>query len=270
LGTILYWFFWLQFETRLGLKKRPVSRVDHPLDTTIPFVPGDIKKYLEFISLWMKSLSYFLYTRLRERGKTPASKAKALEETLAYLRGLGRLYREAGLIYRQRQSATARPPLSQARGHLRFYLVHFFDPHLHCVPSLHVSVVLYNFFMMKKLLKPGEDLETAYALGEARAIIDTILTVKQHSINCVAAGLYFLHALYPADFSRDAAGEIIAGLLLNRGIETAGELRAYVLSLFRRFCALHDAAPPMAGEDQGAPWRGILLDFLQGCPSFRS
>lgn len=267
-GTILRYFFFYQFQTAFRFKKRPIVNVDHPLDREIPFCPEDVKKYLSFISLWMKSLSFY-----RRTGGKAANR-----RTVEYITGLTRLYRQAGMVYDKCQSTTGRPgPGARPR----FVLIHLFDPHLHCVPSLHVGVVLYNWFMMKGLL--GERLakepglaerpdfareisrevtrEIAYARTEALAIIDTILTIKQHSINCVASGLYFLGALFPEDFSRDDGRGVIAGLLEGRKdeIPRLPEIRGYILELYEDLWTAHHGTEPGLEPDP----RKVLLDFLK-------
>ena len=55
LGTeALRSFFLPQFENAV-FNRRPVVNVDHPLDASIPFDPSYMKKYLEFVQLWMAS-----------------------------------------------------------------------------------------------------------------------------------------------------------------------------------------------------------------------
>ena len=246
---ILYYFFFLQFQTRFRPKIRPVVYVDHPLDRAVPFTPGDVGKYMFFIPLWMKSLGYWCRTRGRD----------ADGQAALFLEGLARVYREAGLIYKTCQSTTRRPaPIL----HPLFIQIHLLDPHLHCVPSLHVAVVLYNYLKMREMLvretSPGEaEREIAWCRRTALEIIDTILTVKQHSINCVAAGLYYIHALHP-EFTRQECREVIDGLLESRAgeIPELPEIRAYVHDLFSRFLEGH------ATMEEPKHQR-VLLEFLE-------
>ena len=256
-GTILYYFFIIQFQTAWRLKKRTVIKVDHPLDADIPFCPEDAKTYLFFIPLWMKSLAFFR-----------AAGGKAVDtQAIEFMNGLARLYKEAGLIYNKCQSTTNRP---KADGRLLFLVIHFFDPHLHCVPSLHVGVVLYNYFMMRKLLpelcrkgiisKEQSEISIAWAKQEALAIIDTILTIKQHSVNCVAAGLFFLNALYPDDYSRKECLTVVDDLLENRKeqIPCLKEIREHIKKLFKEFCASYDKDTVSAKD-----YKAVMLDFLK-------
>ncbi len=245
---IVYYFFYLQFETKFKPSLRRVVDIDHPLDESIPFRPRDVKKYMFFIPLWMKSISFF--------HKTFGPDVNS--EVDRYLDELRLLYYKAGLIYKGCSSTTRRPGLIL---HPTFIKIHFFDPHLHCVPSLHVGVVLFNYLKMRDLLSrfariPGEfDSEIEYCRSEAVEIIDTILTVKQHSINCVSAGLYFVHTLYP-QLSREECREIIDNLLFTAAdLPGRDRIKEYTHDLFNWFLEKHD------NMEEADP-RGIILEFL--------
>ncbi|MBI9101681.1 MAG: hypothetical protein JEY99_04660 [Spirochaetales bacterium] len=262
---IVYWFFYLQFQTRHRPKKRPVVSVDHPLDETIPFRSKDVRKYMFFIPLWMKSISF--YWKNPGRKSVPdGTPVDRVAKTVEFLDELRLLYRNAGYVYNKCSSTTRRPGLIP---HPVFLQIHFFDPHLHCIPSLHVSVVLFNYLKMRELLaeaatRPGEyDEEIEYCRRTAVEIIDTILTVKQHSINCVAAGLFFVNAYHP-QFTEDECREICRNLLstVDEEVETLEAIREYTLNLFEWFLAKHDKIEnPEAGSESDA--RDVIVDFLK-------
>lgn len=247
--TIVYSFFFIQFQTHWHWKKRKVVLVDHPLDEVIPFRPEDVGLYMSFTSLWQKTAGFFR--------KICGPSANTVVED--FLRGLGSLYEKAGRIYDRCQSTTTRPG---PRLHPAFLKIHLFDPHLHCVPSLHVMVVCYTAEWLERMAAAhGENLgdygeEVAYVKRQAAEIIDTILTVKQHSVNCVAAGLYFLNALHP-QYSREACGSMVDNLLFTLpDLPRREEVRDYCRRLLDWFFAAHDRAEePDAAE--------ILLQFLE-------
>ena len=253
---IVYWFFYLQFETRHHPGKRPVVNVDHPLDETIPFRPRDVKKYMFFIPLWMKSISFYWKTFGRN----------ATAQIIDFLDDLRLLYRNAGHVYNRCSSTTRRPGLIP---HPTFIQIHFFDPHLHCIPSLHVAVVTFNYLKMRMMLMegashPGEfDREIEYCRREAMEIIDTILTVKQHSINCVAAGLFFINAYHP-DFSAEECREVCRNLLytVDEEVETRDEIREYTLDLFEWFLEKYDRLKDQASSEEPDP-RELIVNFLK-------
>lgn len=247
--TILYGFFFLQFQTLWKWKKRRIVSVDHPLDETIPFQPGDVKQYMSFIPLWLKSLAFF-------RKSFGAAVNPDVEE---YLHDLGKFYEKAGKVYERCQSTTRRPGV---RIHPTFLKIHILDPHLHCVPSLHVAVVCFNAERLRRLVEAHASdpqlyaEEISYADRQVGAVIDSILTVKQHSINCIAAGLYFLNALYPG-FSRDACETVVDNLLSTVSeLPSREEIRTYVHRLLHWFFDHHD-------RTENADPVEIILQFLE-------
>ena len=187
----LYHFFLPQFQTRLMPWVRPVVVLGHPLDSRIPFRPQEVHTYLGYMGFWLKSLR-LLYD-LMGREALPDIR-KSFE--LACL-----LYREAGDIYRRCQSTTTtRPagPLSPC-----FLAIHLFDPHLHCIPSLHILLICYNRHMLAEVLVRQERLEAERleALREAELqavrVTEAILLMKQHSLLDIAPSLFLLTGLLP-------------------------------------------------------------------------
>lgn len=252
LGTVIRDFFFPQFESKLKPSKRPVVRVDHPLDDCIGFNPRHVNTYLTFVHLWLRALLFFY----RLYGKA------ALEDIRDFVRGIEKLYYEAGLVYKKCQSTTNRPLY---RKNLRFMVIHTLDPHLHCVPSLHVLIVLFTWARMRDILERHTvpDNEKAveikneaigYLYGQAVAITESILFVKQHSVNCIPAALYAL--LYLCDtIGPKECREFINALFhgehptLTRKEELIGHMHA----LFDGFLAC-----------DGKMFRDVLLDFLHG------
>jgi len=175
----------------------PVSRVDHPLDARIPFVPSWIDVYLDFVPFWMRVLPFLLATRGR----------RAFAQVADFCREIGRLYRFAAEVYSRNLSTTDRP-FYVAR--TKFLFVHLLDPHLMCIPSLHVMVAVFahaKFARIARSLGGGEGL--AAAVEEMRrgslAICRAILFVKQHSVNCIGASLYAMTRFDPDLSSPEAA-----------------------------------------------------------------
>jgi hypothetical protein len=245
-GSIFKNFFFLQYRAALLPGLIPVSPVDHPLDEKIPFVPRLAGVYLDFTAFWIRAAG-FLLRRFGRKIQAP------LRDFIA---SMGELYTFAAQVYRKNLSTTRRP-FYVARP--RFLLIHCFDPHLMCVPSLHVMVVIRTYTWFRSILGAlGEDwaprIEEVYR-GSV-AITDAILFVKQHSVNCIAAAMYamtrFDRGLFPPE-----EGEAFVSRLLREGPSPDPELRAlmreHILSLYRRFCA----------EGEGAPrWETPLLEFL--------
>jgi hypothetical protein len=271
LASIFYNFFFCQYRAALFLRERyskrggkvrgriPVSPVDHELDKKIPFNPDWIAVYLDFVAFWIRPLGFLL--KKYGEGAEPG--------VAEFLDSMGRLYAFAGRVYGKNLSTTKRPFYIRRP---RFLLIHAFDPHLMCVPSLHVMVVIFTYTKFASLLGsleppgPGND-ENAARIGRvkqgARDITEAILYVKQHSVNCVAAAMYAMTRFEKGLFPREEAEDFLSGLFnrerrppvsgrLGRVGEGDGALiRDYIGALYARFL----------GEG-ASPWEKPLLDFL--------
>jgi hypothetical protein len=266
-ASIFYNFFFCQYRAAL-LRREPVSRVDHPLDEKIPFSPAWIKIYLDFVAFWVRTLG-FLLKNLGRRGE---------EEAGGFLDSMGRLYAFAGEIYRKNLSTTRRP--FYIRG-FRFLLIHLFDPHLMCIPSLHVMVVILTYTRFASTVRA---LDTGAAFSPqvrelrrgALAITEAILYVKQHSVNCVAAAMYAMTCFDRDRFPPEEAERFVSGLfsagdeaegpaagLPGIGGEAGEAVRSHIRGLYRHFLSQGETTP------EGAPeggWTRPLLDFLASAP----
>lgn len=240
-------FFIPQFTTLFRVVKRNVVSVDHPLDETIPFRPEYMDTYLGFYPLWIKCM-YFLYKEFD---------GKALPYIRDFMTGVSGLYYEAGTIYRECQSTTERPKYLKTA---KFRLIHIVDPHLHCVPSLHVLLVVFNYVNMRRIIDElaldtsvyKEQVDFTYS--QAVQITNSILYVKQHSVNCIPAALYVMTNL-DLEYGKDQAESFIADLFRDGILENSDELRAFVYERFQFYLE--------SGADR--THQDVLLDFLRGC-----
>jgi hypothetical protein len=244
---IFYHFFYLQFKAALRPGRIPVTPVDHPLDREIPFEPRRVKVYLDFVSSWIR-MTGFLLDRFGEKAAAPV---------MDFIETMGRLYELASEVYQKNLSTTARP---RYRKSLRFLLIHAADPHLMCVPSLHVMVVIRTYTKFRAIVK---DLDADAVLSDrveevrrlALDITEAVLYVKQHSVNCIPAAMYAMTCFDPALFGAEEA-EDFASALFTEPLSPAesADIRAYIISLYRRFLAEGDTC-----ED----WKKPLLKFLR-------
>jgi len=274
--SIFYNFFFRQYRAAWLPGRVPVSRVDHPLDLKIPFVPSWITIYLDFIAFWIRMLSFLLRTYRR----------KSYPAVSEFLTAIGKLYRFAAETYQKNFSTTNRP-FYIARP--RFLLIHMVDPHLMCIPSLHVMVVILTYTRLAAILRSLGETEQGSALVEemkqgALAITHAILFVKQHSVNCIAASLYAMTCFDGKLFPPEEAAAFTALLFEEpppipfssadhppknyrtrpwaaprTRISTAdtAEIKAHIINLYRRFLA----------EGRTAyHWTEPLLRFLQQSP----
>ena len=242
-------FFLPQFQGKFKIRKWPVVWVDHPLDSKVPFRPQHVAIYLSFSHFWIKSV-YFLY---REFG------SRAIPAILHFVHDLDLLYRESAQVFRTVQSTTNRP---HHYGGFYFKVIHLFDPHLACVPSLHVGVVGLTYLSMYKLIDemavhPEEyRAEKDYLWRRAVLITESILFIKQHSVNCVAAGLYSLSSRRYG-YTEEESHLVIDALFTGEGntLEDSEELREYIRNLYDHFMEQRRQLP----EEKNTQ---VLIDFL--------
>jgi hypothetical protein len=235
IGTVLKDFFFLQFSAKWGWRRTPVVSVDHPLDSLVPFRPELSVLYLDFINFWIRALSMCI---------TCLGTKRALPHVARFFRLLTITYNEATRIYRFRLSTTVRPPCDDPR----MRRIRACDPHLLCVPSLHVSIVILTFAFYRDLFRKeapafraagvsGDDLaryEKELYLG-AVSIIEAVLYVKQHSVNCIPAALYMLCRIYPDLVTIADAVRVIDSLFVRApDIPNPGEITAYINFQFER------------------------------------
>jgi hypothetical protein len=271
-ASIFYNFFFRQYRAALLPGLIPVSKVDHPLDQKIPFVPSWITIYLDFIMYWIRMLSFLLHTYGR-------GAYKAVRE---FIVSMGRLYAFAAEAYKKNLSTTNRP-FYIARP--RFFVIHLFDPHLMCIPSLHVMVVVWTYTKFTAILRSFREARRYETQIEemkqgALAITHAILFVKQHSVNCVAAALYamtrFAGDLFPPEEAESFIKQLFwdapppapaltrmpanykvrpwAAPKTKLPVVDASLVRAHITSLFRQFLAEGKTAKN---------WEEPLLNFMR-------
>ena len=274
IASILYNFFFRQYRAALLPGRGPVSRVDHPLDHKIPFVPSWVTIYLDFVMFWIRMLGFLLHTYGR----------RVYDAAREFISSMGRLYAFAAQAYQKNFSTTNRP-FYIARP--RFFVIHLLDPHLMCVPSLHVMVVIWTYKKFEAILRSFNDAGRFSAQTEemkqgALAITHAILFVKQHSVNCIAAALYamtrFDGGLFPPEEAEafikqlfwEAPPNAPAGRLpANYKVrpwsaprskippEDASIIKAHITDLFRRFIREGKTAQE---------WETPLINFMRMQP----
>ncbi|MBC6719278.1 hypothetical protein [Treponema sp. Marseille-Q4130] len=206
LRTVVRDFFWLQFSVKWRFKTIPVLDVSHPLDELIPFTPDKVKIYLNFTNFWIRPMT-FLFRRLGVK--------KALPYCIEYLSLIETAYANAAKVYRFCMTTTKRPDYKTDAA---FKMIHAFDPHLLCVPSLHVAIVILASVYYADVFKNDDFTEeeretyTAELCEGARRIIESVLYVKQHSVNCIPAAMYMMLYVLKNRFTISAGIDIINSL----------------------------------------------------------
>ena len=197
--TAMRKFFMLQFSVKLKIRKIPVVHVDNELDKTVPFEPERISTYLDFIHSLARPLGFCL-TRFNRK-----ERAKIAADVLTELRNC---YETAYHVYSFSMSTTDRPNYKKDR---HFRLIHALDPHLMCVPSLHVSIMIMAWIFYREIFNTPtfndeeKEFYTNQIFGSAKAITETVLYVKQHSVNCIPAAIYMMTIMLKDRFTLNDA-----------------------------------------------------------------
>lgn len=246
MGMVFHYFFFIQYKGAL-LRNIPVVNVEHPLDKEIPFLPQKVNVYLDFFAFWICTASFL--NRVYPDQKEVAA---------GFIISIGKLYKTAAEVYAACLSTTKRP---RYLGAFRFALIHAFDPHLMCIPSLHVMVVIRVCTAFASSIRTLGDSETfapqaAELRRRALAITESVLYVKQHSVNCVAAAMYAMTRFDPPLFTEKDAETFVADLFTDNTLPpvAATRVRGHILSLYRRF---------LAQGRQSEDWTDPLLAFLE-------
>ena len=240
-ATVVGRFFLDQYahaaRLRKGVSPVRVRNIEHPLDASIPIRYEAAAVYLTFVKLWIDALSYFR----RRLGR-------AFDDSvIEFLAGLGRCYSDAGSVYGRYLSTTKRPDRAPS---LRLAFVYAVDPHLFCVPSLHVLVVCYTYFRLRELLAAtgeGERFDRELTALRARAveITESILYVRQHSVNCIPTALAMLSVIVPG-YDADEAKAFMAELFEHEAEVEPGD-RARVIDYMT---SLYDQVAPPGGSPE--------------------
>jgi len=221
-------FFFLQLKRVLHFSRTPIIYVDTPLDYRIPFVPEKISIYMDFIPFFLRPI---LMLSLRMDTK----KSAKLDEN--FMKLISQMYRNTASIYNFCMTTTHRPKYYKGK----FATIHIFDPHLLCVPSLHVTLCTVTYAYYKSLrgkdILPEQELEDRIAEIRSYAIqiIESVLFVKQHSVNCIPAAIYMVTVTTPENFfNEEDAYELIDSIFLHSP-EMPEDLREEVITHFKNF-----------------------------------
>lgn len=242
-------FFMLQFTARFK-KNKIVSDCGHPLDSTIPFDTSWVDIYMDFSPFWIRTQA-FLLELIRGREK----RRQTILLVKNFMSGLIELYNAAASIARINFSTTQRPHYYKK---IKFALIHLFDPHLMCVPSLHVMAVLYtalHFASQLKILNIENKFnsEIDFAYKHALDITASILYVKQHSINCIPLALYTMHSIDGIFFNDDEIERFYSSLFLEQTDFDAPSVRSHIENLYKKIKNEGEAAKD---------WREPVFAFL--------
>lgn len=251
-------FFLPQAAKKLRLSSTPIAQVDSPLDKFVPFSPSHVVAYLDFVSFYIRVLAKIIDDSRRSHCDTPTTLSRGCQ----LLDKIVRLYDLAFIVYKKILSTTQR---GHYKSSLRFLIIHIFDPHYLCVPSLHVAIVVAVFLFCRKMFRDSDECLCEVRTG-ALKIIESVLYIKQHSVNCVAASLYLLTSTrvagdFPPSEVRDLLGDLFKYDCPDIQEHDKISIREYIFSLYSRFLSEYNAIPTESFTDEER-WAQPLLCFL--------
>ncbi|MCR4938891.1 MAG: hypothetical protein K5930_02120 [Treponemataceae bacterium] len=244
--TALKKFFIPQFSVKAGFRKTPVVQVDNVLDRTIPFSPRYISIYLDFIHSMARPLSFCI---------SKFNRKQSSEIAVKIINELRNCYETAYDIYAFRMSTTNRPNYRKDR---HFRMLHALDPHFMCVPSLHVSLMIMSWILYREIFNSylEDEKESKFYTQEifksAITITETVLYVKQHSVNCIPSAIYMMTEILKGRFILTDAVYFIDNLFsenkeMSDGVKQS--IHSYIQILFERFvlenCSEEDWTVPI-------------------------
>jgi hypothetical protein len=247
-------FFRLQSRARRHPGLIPVVNVDHPLDKTIPFRPEWAMTYHDFSAFWVRTAACL-------------SREVSPEAAADFISSMGELYIAAAEVYSRHMSTTVRP---RYFGNIGCVAIQLFDPHLLCVPSLHVMVCVHTWVKARSLLQNGgqpDKAREAYSgrlFDHAVLITESILYMKQHSVNCIPAALYAMSCFEPDLFPRNDAAVFAAALFKDeRNAEIPSSdrdtVRAFIETSYAGFMQNRETLRAAGNSD----WTAPLIAFLK-------
>jgi hypothetical protein len=246
-------FFALQHRARRHPGRIPVVNVDHPLDNAVPFRPKWVMIYHDFSAFWIRTAVFL-------------SRSVSLVAAGVFIDSIGGLYAAAAQIYTKCMSTTTRP---RYFGNIGCAVIQLFDPHLLCIPSLHVMVCVQTWIKARYLLENSDAPQTEKLHAEklfqhAVLITESILYMKQHSVNCIPAAMYAVSCFEPALFTRDDAAAFARALFTDeRNAEIFPDardaIRSHIEDTYAAFMCERETLQAAGNND----WTLPLDAFLQ-------
>ena len=255
LDVVIRKFFMVQYLQKIHFCNIPIHHVDHELDEKVPFDTDYLDTYLGFVNFWLRPMSMLS----RRFGMTDGAKIGG--EYLCYIK---RAYNEAYRIYSTTMTTTYRPYSEDKR----IIKMRKADPHFLCVPSLHIAIIFLTcgFFEMiferEHFTQEEKDRWNKELYDEAIAIGESVLYVKQHSVNCIPAALYMMTSICPELFDDSYALKFIDSLFRNAediSEDDCQNIREHIRFTYQKFC--------LEGSYE-KDWTIPVLNWLKGYRSY--
>ncbi len=243
-------FFIFQFLRKFGIIRTKIIHVDHELDRCIPFKPELLDTYLDFINFWLRPISMLQHKFGIRKGTEIANE---------FLKYITLTYSEAYNLYKKCMTTTKQPETNN----IRLKMLRIMDPHYMCVPSLHIAVITLTTNFYKKLFEQNlfTEQEKTKWMKEIEEhgveIADSVLYLKQHSVNCIPAALYMMTRIVPELVSPTEAVKLLDSILKNEpniDSNTQKNITEHILFIYERFL--------LEGTTE-EDWRKPILRWLE-------
>ncbi|MCR5289447.1 MAG: hypothetical protein K6E51_05600 [Treponema sp.] len=255
LYTVTKSYLGIQFFQKWGLFHLPVVNVQTDLDDRIPFTPHRVGIYMHFVNFWLQPL-VMLITRYGIHNAAPICNR--------YLDAIKKIYQEASKIYMFSLSTTNRPDYRETK---EFRTIHRFDPHLLCVPSLHIAIIVLCYTFFRDVFSDADFTEEERKQWNAELykgtveIAESVLYVKQHSVHCVPAAMYMMTRTFPELFSSQDAVQLINDMFSrvdDMTPEDRKEIREYIHYMYERLYL-----EGLQEEDWTVPVKHWIVDYAK-------
>lgn len=244
-ATVARNYLFSQYLRVFHITHQPIISVDHPLDATIPFTPEKVEVYFRFIDFWIEPMSMLLKRYGIWRGSDFCKE---------WLRAITKTYSASGKIYGTYLSTTNRPDY---KGNALFKLIHRMDPHYLCVPSLHIAIIILCSCFYKMLLAREDFTAEEQAqwngelYAETVAIAESVLFIKQHSVNCIPAAMYMMTINFPEIVSKEYIHQLIDDMFKDTDLitqENIVRIREHMKNTYDAYLASGKAVISEGGE----------------------
>lgn len=224
-------FFIFQFLRKIHILNIKIKHVDHEYDNLIPFKTEVLDTYLDFVNFWLRPISMLQQKFGIRKGTKTANK---------FLKYITLTYKEAYNLYKKCMSTTYQPETNDKQ----LKTMRFFDPHYLCVPSLHIAIIVltcsfYERFLNQDIFSEQEKLQWTKELREhGMEIADSVLYLKQHSVNCIPAALYMMTRITPELLTPTCAITFIDQFLKQSDCissEDKVKITSYIEFMYERF-----------------------------------
>ncbi len=256
--AVAWKFFIFQYLQKIHIRHVKITRADHRLDATIPFREDTARTYLDFINFWIRPLSLAVEKFGWHRGALISRR---------FIKKIAFAYNEAYRIYSRNITTTSRPKATTRA----VRNIQKADPHYCCVPSLHIVIVLLVIFFWRKNFAAEnyapEEMErwNMELYDHGIEITQSVLYMKQHSVNCLPAAMFMITATEKDLISPEDVYTFIDEIFRNCNDikpEDVQGIRNHIKETYSQYLKKYEAS---STKESAGPedWAQLILDWIK-------